>query len=155
MINEIFEKAAEELNALSFYQVSLNEFMYNFDSTQTDKYPAIVLFNDIQTNENINAGGRYAGTEFITRWLFCDKIQETDETGDNILEVQDNMRTLARQYILNITRVQEFQDLNNNQQSLTFNTTAFAKDFDNDLAGVFVNFNFFLTLPIDYCKFIC
>lgn len=155
MINEIFTKAAEELNSLNFYTVSLNEFMYNHESTTKEAFPAIVFFNDVQSVETQNNSGRFQDTQFTTRWLFGDKIEVLDDFGSNVLEVQDRMRMLARQYFYNVTTSKEFQLASNEQQQYSFDTTSFAHEFDSDLAGVFVTFTFFLRLSIDYCKFEC
>lgn len=155
MINQIFTEAAEGLNEVSFYDVSLDNFMYNHEVSQAANFPSIVLFNDITTTETIDNGGRYRDTQFSTRWLFADKIEILDDKGLNVLEIQDRMRQLARQYILNVTRNKTFQMLNNEQQSFTFESTSFAHEFDSDLTGVFVSFNFSLRLPQDYCKFEC
>lgn len=153
MIVKILKQTLNEFKTVNVLNYALDEFDFN-QSLNDIEFPCVVLYNDIQSTETIQQSGFFNGTSFTIRFLIALQLDSLDDPANNILEKQDEARTIARSVLYNLVQHPDFQKYSLND-SVTMNTVPFQHGFNEFLAGVFADFTVNLRLPIEYCKIEC
>jgi hypothetical protein len=160
MIGKIVREVVNDLSVSNFYSIG-DEPEFNNLVDDNAIFPVVLFVNELTTTEELKRTRTFKEPVYPVQILFLDRVLHKDTgedisfdaNGDELEEVYTNMRALAREFILAITKRDEWKKTDAETQSFTLSNVNHL--FDSDLSGVILNADIPLFIEYDYCKVEC